>query len=176
MTLQDVYQQASGSGCGVDPAIIAAIMSTETDTSKRPLTLGITTAAPSGAGSSGQTVGTSTPGAVAAGQPGAFWGYNDGAEAACAFANYIRGSGLYGYAVGDLGNAQKFFQDLIDNNANYYVPMAGGESKAAYYAHWQQVAQSFGGAAVGVTPGGRLSLPVPVLVAAAAAAMLLLLD
>lgn len=180
MTLQDVYNQAASvqAQTGVDPAIIAAIMSTETNVNLRPLSLGITTAAPDGEGSSGQTVGSNTPGAAAAGQPGAFWGYNDGAEAAVAFGKYIRGSGLYGYAVGDLGNAAKFFEDLIANNSNYYVPMAGGLSKAQYYAQWAQTAQQFGASPLPSVPTlpSLPGLPVTVLVAAAAAAFILLID
>lgn len=171
-TLADIYRQAATvrNESGVDPAIVVAIMSTETNVNRLPITLGITTGAPSGKGSSGQSVGTSTPGAVALGQPGAFWGYNDGAEAAIALGNYIRNSGLYGYALGDLNNAQHFFADLTANNSNYYVPMPGGESKAQYYAHWAAIAQQFSNANgnEGGSGDGSVSTVDPSLAAGAA--------
>lgn len=143
-----IYQQANSvrSFTGVDPAIIATIASTETGNSLGTEgglnTLGITTQAPSGRGTSGMSWGTGTPGAVAAGQPGAFWAYSSGAESAQAFANYIR-NGPLSDAAPFLNNAQDFFQHLINVQSNYYVPMPGGQSKTSYYSNWQAVANAF---------------------------------
>src|SRR5215831_7271002 len=129
---------------GVDPAIIYAISHTETGAdslARGQLTLGIGTAAKSGAGSSGMSWGTNTAGAEEAGQPGRFWAYNSVPEASDAFANYIAGN--MPEMTPYLGNAQAFFQHLDDIQSNYYVPMAGGESKTSYYQKWKSMAADY---------------------------------
>jgi len=155
----------SGKG-GVDPDILAAIGGTETGSigkSKGEMTLGITTAAASGKGSSGMQWGTDTAGAVAAGQPGAFWAYKNQSEAADAFKSYIHANmpDLEPY----LGDSQAFFQHMIDTQSNYYVPMAGGKSKTAYYTDWKNTALKktgyYPGTGKGPGVGGLVGASVP---------------
>jgi len=142
--LQQIYQSAASvaNQTGVDPAIVTALAQTEGPTGANAplLSLGITTGAPSGKGSGGASLPSATPGAAAVGQPSAFWAYGSGAEASAALANYINQGPLSGLR-GFLGNATAFFQNAI--NTNYYVPMAGGQSKASYWNQKVQAAQQF---------------------------------
>jgi hypothetical protein len=162
--IQDVLNQAASVAdqTGVDPSIIATIASTESNLSLAPpFTLGITTMATrGGAGSSGGSL-RSHSAYAGTSQPAAFWSYNDGAEAAQAFADYIN---AYQPGLAPLlGDASAFFDPsgpII--SSNYYVPTPGGTSAADYYGHWRDVALSLGGtavAAVGGAVGGFASSP-----------------
>ncbi len=181
MNIQDVYDQAASVAqqSGVDPSIIATIASTESNLALAPpFTLGITTqASRGGAGSSGQTLSSGSPYAGTS-QPAAFWAYNDGAEAAIAFAQYI--AAYQSELAPLLSQASAFFDPsgpII--HSNYYVPTPGGTSAADYYGHWQAVAASLGGGGVAIAtqplgstraglPTFLENWPVPVLVGLAA--------
>lgn len=150
---------------GVDPAIIATIASTESNLGLAPpFTLGITTAATRGGrGSSGGVLRSSSSYAGTS-QPAAFWSYENGAEAAKAFADYI-----HGYQPGLanlLGDAQKFFDPsgpII--TSNYYVPTPGGTPTATYYANWKaraaQVTSSNGNEIVNWLRDHGIAVPDP---------------
>jgi hypothetical protein len=168
-SIQQVYQEAASveGQTGVDPAIIAIIASTESDLSKSPISLGIGTAASRGGiGSSGQTMASGNN--YGGTQPSGFFMYNNGAEAAQAFANYIR---AYQPAlVPDLSSAAAFFNPngpILQSN--YFVPTAGeianaGSALAAtvnYYATWLARARAFfpgdpgvASSSVTTSPGG----------------------
>jgi len=145
----DLYAQAASvrGQTGVDPAIIATIASTESLLSlSPPFTLGITTVATRGGqGASGGSLRSSSPFAGSS-QPAAFWSYQNGAEAAQGFANYIR---AYQPNLAPLlGDARAFFDPAGPIlGSNYYVPTPGGLPASRYYANWQKVADEIIGAA-----------------------------
>jgi hypothetical protein len=161
-TAAQIYSEAASvrNQTGVDPAIIATIVQTESDLRLAPpFTLGITHAASRGGAGAG---GTWIPSGNDYGgtQPSGFWSYSNGADASQAFANYIR---AYQPALAPLlGNATAFFNPtgpLL--SSNYYVPTAGEASKAGgkqqatinYYTHWYSLAQQFPEDVTGSGPG-----------------------
>jgi len=152
LTAQEVYEQAASvrSQTGVDPAIIATIVQTESSLgASPPFTLGITSAAARGGmGSSGGVL--ASPNNYGGTQPSGFFSYQNGAEAAQAFANYIH---AYQPAlVPYLNNALEFFNPTGPiASSNYYVPTAAeaaraggaGQATANYYSHWWAIASNF---------------------------------
>ena len=121
----------------------ATIASTESLLSlSPPFTLGITTVATRGGqGASGGSLRSSSPFAGSS-QPAAFWSYQNGAEAAQGFANYIR---AYQPNLAPLlGDARAFFDPAGPIlGSNYYVPTPGGLPASRYYANWQKVADEY---------------------------------
>jgi len=165
-TLQQIYDQAASvrGETGVDPAIVATIMTTETNVSTLPVSLGITTGAPSGRGTSGAVI---YPPNQPAGQPSAFWGYQNGAEAARALGNYIRE--VQPALAPLLGNAQAFFNPSGPiSTSNYYVPNGCFPSNRnspyclqatyKYYADWLTTAQGFPSDISGSSPSVGIGL------------------
>jgi hypothetical protein len=146
-----IYDEAASvrQQTGVDPAIIATIAQTESDLSKSPWTLGITHGATrGGAGAAGTWIPSgNTYGGT---QPAGFWSYTNGADAAMAFANYIRA--YQSALVPLLNNALAFFNPSGPIfSSNYYVPTPGeisqyggyGAATTRYYQRWANMASQF---------------------------------
>lgn len=160
-SLGDIYSSAASVAqqTGVDPAIIAAIAKTEGPTSGgSQLSLGITTGAPSGKGSSGGSLPSASS---EAGQPPRFWSYSSGAEASQAFASYIKS--VFPAAASALGDATSFFKAMIGTNYDvvYNIPgnPSSGRNTAAETAYWnqhiasaQQIKGQYGGLAMPILP------------------------
>lgn len=162
-----IYSEAASvrAQTGVDPAIIATIAGTESNLSLSPFTLGITHAASRGGAGVGGTW-IPSPNNYGGTQPSGFWSYTNGADAAQAFANYIR---AYQPSLAPLmGNASEFFNPTGPIlSSNYYVPTAGEISSAGsarqatinYYSRWYSTAQGFPSDVTGSGTQGQVTYP-----------------
>jgi len=148
-TLEEIYASAASvaNQTGVDPAIITAIAQTEysPNVAGQPTSLGITTGAPSGRGTSGGTAGSAAPEYC---QPSRFWSYASGAEASQAFANYIHE--VFPAQFPNLGNATAFLQSMKGTNYDVVYNVKGnpasGRNTAAENRYWDEhiaAAQNF---------------------------------
>jgi len=177
------YQSAASvqSQTGIDPVIVATILTTEGPHSA-PYSLGITTLAPGGRGLSGGSLGNSG-GTFGGTQPANFWSYQSGAEASMALASYLRTGPPGIQALAPFANDwRKFFAagpQIFANGlqGNYYVPTAGeasahGGMQGAVNYYWGQlwggIAQNIAGASgtFDPSPGGELggsigTIPMP---------------